>query len=90
MYKYYQSRPSTINGSAQTQAMTSSETATLSKFDKHRETLLSEDMEEGCVRLRNVKAKRLTVSTRVFVVKEVCKNAEEELCITSIRLQSVV
>ena len=47
MYKYYQSRPSTVNGSAQTQAMTSSETATLSKFDKHRETLLSEDTEEG-------------------------------------------
>jgi transposase InsO family protein len=42
------------------------------------------------VRLRNVKAKRLTVFTKVFVVKEVCKNAEEELCITSIRLQSVV
>jgi hypothetical protein len=47
MYKYYQSRPSTVNGSAQTQATTSSETATLSEFDKHRETLLSEDMEEG-------------------------------------------
>jgi hypothetical protein len=44
----------------------------------------------AAVRLRNVKAKRLTVFTRVFVVKEVCKNAEEELCITSIRLQSVV
>ena len=47
MYKYYQSRPSTVNRSAQTQATTSSETATLSEFDKHRETLLSEDMEEG-------------------------------------------
>lgn len=47
MYKYYQSRPSTVNGSAQTQATTSSETATLSEFDKHRETPLSEDTEEG-------------------------------------------
>jgi hypothetical protein len=47
MYKYYQSRPSTVNRSAQTQATTSSKTATLSEFDKHRETLLSEDMEEG-------------------------------------------
>jgi len=47
MYKYYQSRPSTVNWSAQTQATTSSETATLSEFDKHRETLLSEDTEEG-------------------------------------------
>jgi hypothetical protein len=47
MYKYYQSHPSTVNGSAQTQATTSSKTATLSKFDKHRETLLSEDTEEG-------------------------------------------
>ena len=47
MYKYYQSRPSTVNESAQTQATTSSETATLSEFDKHRETLLSEDTEEG-------------------------------------------
>ena len=47
MYKYYQSRPSTVNRSAQTQATTSSETAILSEFDKHRETLLSEDTEEG-------------------------------------------
>jgi hypothetical protein len=47
MYKYYQSRPSTVSLSAQTQATTSSETATLSEFDKHRETLLSEDTEEG-------------------------------------------
>jgi hypothetical protein len=36
------------------------------------------------------KTKRLTVYIRVFVVREVCKNAEEELCITSIHLQSVV
>jgi hypothetical protein len=47
MYKYYQSCPSTVNGSAQTQATTSSKTATLSKFDKHHETLLSEDTEEA-------------------------------------------
>ena len=47
MYNYYQSRPSTVNGSAQIQATTSSETPTLSEYDKHRETLLSEDTEEG-------------------------------------------
>ena len=48
MYHYYQSRPSTaLNKSASTQATTSQETPTLSEFDKHRETLLSDDMEEG-------------------------------------------
>jgi len=50
MFHYYQTRPSTLatlNGSAQTEAATSSETPTLSEFDKHRETLLSDDMEEG-------------------------------------------
>ena len=50
MFHYYQTRPSTIatlNESAQTEAATSSETPTLSEFNKHRETLLSDDMEEG-------------------------------------------
>ena len=50
MYHYYQNRPSTIttlNVSAQTQASTSSETLNMSEFDKHRETLLAADVEEG-------------------------------------------
>jgi len=50
MFHYYQTRPSTIatlNRSTQTQAATSDETSTMSEFDKHRETLLSDDMEEG-------------------------------------------
>jgi hypothetical protein len=50
MYLYYQNRPSAVatpNGSAQIQTTPSSETPTLSKFDKHREMLLSDDAEEG-------------------------------------------
>jgi hypothetical protein len=47
-------------------------------------------LHESPVRLQNVKAKRSTVCTRVLLPKMVCKNAEEVLCISSIRLQSVV
>ena len=50
MFHYYQTHPSTdttLNGSTQTQAATSSKTPTISEFDKHCETLLSDDMEEG-------------------------------------------
>jgi hypothetical protein len=48
MYDYYKSRPSTAVGKpVSTQAATSPETPILSEFDKHRETLLSDDTEEG-------------------------------------------
>ena len=50
MFHYYQTHPSTdatLNGSTQTQATTSSKTPTISEFDKHCETLLSDDMEDN-------------------------------------------
>jgi hypothetical protein len=47
MYDYYQNHPSIITTLNKPQAVTSSKTLTLSDFDKHHETMLSEDMEEG-------------------------------------------
>ena len=49
MFHYYQNHPSTVatlNRSTQTQAATSGKTSTMSEFDKHYETLLSNNMEE--------------------------------------------
>jgi hypothetical protein len=48
MARYYRNRPSTIaDRSAGNDVTAPTEAPTLSEFDKHRETLLSDDAEEG-------------------------------------------
>ena len=50
MAEYYRTRPSavaTAKGSANNKDTTSSSARTVSEYDKHRETLLSDDAEEG-------------------------------------------
>jgi hypothetical protein len=47
MYDYYQNHPLIITTLNKPQAATSSKTLILSDFDKHCETMLSKDIEEG-------------------------------------------
>jgi len=50
MAEYYKTRPSTVatlDGSAENDIPTAKEARTMSEYDKHRKTLLSDDVVEG-------------------------------------------